>query len=137
MKKIIIPGIVTGFGILVTSLLWSTVTGALFPSLGEEYQSGLFRPWTDPLMSLFFIHPFLVGIVLAYAWDMVKRHFEGGTDLSRAFRFGWWYFVIATIPGMVISYSSFKMSFLMLMTWTVSGLIEAVVAGYILGKLRK
>lgn len=88
-------------------------------------------------MSLYFIYPFVVGIVLAYAWTTVKKHFIAESAMRRGLQFGWWYFILATIPGMFITYSSFQVSFLMLMTWVVSGLVEAIVAGFILATLRK
>ena len=44
---------------------------ALIPSLAREYQNpGLFRPWSDPLMMLFFLNPFILGF-LEFVWAMM------------------------------------------------------------------
>jgi hypothetical protein len=42
---------------------------------------------------------------------------------------------VAAIPGMLMSYSSFPVSFVMILSWTLTGLVEAVLAGIILAKL--
>jgi len=39
--------------------------------------------------------------------------------------------VIASIPGMVITYSSFQVSLPMVLTWTVFGLVSALAGGLV------
>ena len=76
----------------------------------------------------------ILGIVLAWIWDKTKSLVEGKTAIERAYKFGLAYWVIAGIPGMFITYSSFQVSLAMIVTWSFSGLVEAVVAGWIFAK---
>lgn len=134
MRKVLIPGLVAGAAMLIVGMLLSQLINLAFPALMDQYQTVLFRPWEDPLMSLYFAHPFVLGLALAFVWDKVKGLLAGGL-LKRATHFALVYFMVATIPGMLISYSSFPLSLLMILSWTVSSLLQALAAGLVLAKL--
>lgn len=120
----------------LASMLVSKVFGVIFPSINAQYQNtNLFRPWTDPLMLLFFVYPFLTGIILAWFWNKTKNVF--GENIKGGINFGITYWVIASIPGMFITYSSMPYSLLIVISWLVGGLVEALLAGVILSKLNK
>jgi len=119
----------------LASLLVAKIFGIIFPAINAEYQTNLFRSQTDPRMLLFFILPFLVGIILAWFWEKSKNSF--GANLQGGIKFGIFYWIIATIPGMFATYTSMPYSFLIVISWLVSGLVEALLAGIILSKLNK
>lgn len=135
LKKVLYPGIVAGLAVLVIGILHSLLVSYAFPSLGQEYaNTAIFRPFDDPLMILFYIHPFVLGLIIAWVWDMVKTHFK--TDpWHRGFNFGAYFGVVTLIPGMLITYSSMQVSLTMIITWTAAGFLNAIVAGIILAKL--
>ncbi len=138
MNKILVQGLITGVAMLLVSLVFSFSAGFIFPSLTAEYvNEAIFRPWSDPLMQMFFAYPFVLGIILAFVWDKVKNSVAGKTITSRGLNFGLIYFMATTMPGMFITYSSFQVSLVLVMSWTLSGFIEAVVAGWVLAKLNK
>jgi len=137
MKKVFVPGLVSGVAMLVVWFLLNPIFNVVFPSLKGEYiNSDLFRPWSDPLMLLIFIHPIILGFLLAWTWNKVKP-VVGGFGINKGLRFGFSYWVITSIPGMFISYSTFPVSFSMILSWTISGLIQALVAGAIFTRLNK
>src|SRR3990167_174823 len=118
---IIRRGLTAGVVVLIVGFGLNLLIGAVFPSIAQEYQNpAIFRPWTDPLMMAYFAHPFIVGLVLAYLWDKLKA--------KDALEFAKLYFIIATIPGMFISYTSFQVSLPMILAWIVSGFLQAFVA---------
>ena len=136
MKKIILSGLLTGLVLFLASQIVSQIFGIIFPSINAEYQNpNLFRSFKDPLMLLFFVHPFLVGVLLAWFWNKTKIIF--GENMRGGIKFGLSYWVIATIPGMFATYSSMPYSLVIVMSWLVSGLVEALLAGIILSKLNK
>ena len=117
---------------------FSFLTNALFPALAAEYvDSGIFRPWSDPLMQMFFAYPFILGVILAFVWDKLKTQVKGQSVFSRGLNFGQSYFLVATIPGMFITYTSFQVSLGLVLSWTTGGLIEGIFAGWVLAKLNK
>lgn len=134
MKKAILFGLLTGVLLLAVGMGLNYLLNALFPQLVTEYENvAIYRPWDDPKMSLFFIYPFLVALLLAFVWMKHKNAFQGSA-LRRGLKFGFAYFVIAIIPGMLMSYSSFQVSALMVGSWTLSGLLDGIIPGLIYAK---
>jgi hypothetical protein len=61
MKNIIWPGIVAGIAILISGMVISYLF-MIIPSVAADYNNAhIMRSWQDPLMSLFFIYPFVLG----------------------------------------------------------------------------
>lgn len=134
-KKVITSGLIAGVAMLVTAMVLNRIFAAFFPSVAEEYlNTSLFRPWSDPLMSYMFVHPFVLGIVLAWVWDKTKALFKEREVFWKCCQFTFAYWVI-TIPGMLISYSTFPISFAMVLTWSLSILVESIVAGLVFVKM--
>ena len=135
MKKVLVPGLVAGLLMLIVGMAVGQLIGLVFPGLAAEYQNAsLFRPWEDPLMSLYFAHPFIVALALAWVWSKVKV-LVSGKPLARATHFALGYWIVATIPGMVISYSSFPLSLMIVTSWAISSLVQAIVAGLVFVKM--
>jgi len=68
-------------------------------------------------------------------WGLLKPHLKGD-EIHKALHFAKIYFIIATIPGMFITYTSFQVSLPMVLLWTITGYIEVFVAGYIFAKVK-
>ncbi|HQK63586.1 MAG TPA: hypothetical protein PLF16_00375 [Candidatus Staskawiczbacteria bacterium] len=114
-------------------MLVSQIFSVMFTSVALEYQNPyLFRANSDPLMLLFFAYPFLMAAVLAWLWGKTKNVFS-----NNGIKFGFAYWVVATVPGMFATYTSMPYSFLVVLSWTISGLIQAIIAGLILSKFDK
>jgi len=129
MKRIFFIGLLTGVTMLIISLAWSAVANFIWPQLQKEFQNPeLFRPWNDPSMTLFFLHPIMVGVILSWLWSKTNHLIKIEAPWKHGFAFGLIY-CMATISGMIISYSTFQVSFLMVISWTLNGLLQAVVAG--------
>jgi len=127
-KKIIWPGLFVGVIALVLNMIVNYAF-MLIPSVKADYYSGFMRSWQDPLMMVFFLYPFILGIVFAWLWDNTKSSFKGK---MRGCYFGWILFFLTTVPGMFITYTSFNLSFLTILGWTISGLLTAKIAGFVL-----
>lgn len=122
-------GLVAGLVLLFVSFGLNWLMGFVFPSYGASYQNpAIFRPWSDPLMLVYFAHPFIAGMVLSYLWDKVKA--KDPMEFARL------YFIVATIPGMFITYTSMQVTLLMVLVWSLLGFLEAYVAGYIFTKVK-
>ncbi len=137
MKKIIVSGLIAGVAMLVVGFGAGYALMAIFPSLAAEYaNTALFRPWTDPIMSVYFAHPFVLGLILAWVWDRVKGVIGGAGWAAKGVRFGLAYWAVS-IPGMIISYASFPLSILMVITWCISILLQALAAGLIYAAMNR
>lgn len=137
MKKILLSGLLAGLVMFIASMLMGPITNVVFPTLNAEYQnSSLFRPWSDPLMSLYFVYPFVVGGILAWLWDKTKALTPKKIWWEKGATFGVGYWII-TLPGMFISYSTFPISLGMVISWSLSSLVQLIAAGILLARIRK
>ncbi len=120
---------VAGFGI-------SRLATAMSPALEAEYHNpALFRPWSDPIMQLYWLVPFLTALILLKIWNNTKSLISGNYFIARGYSFAFNYWIV-TLPGMLMSYSSFPLSLGMVISWTVAGLAQAIVAGVIFARLQ-
>ncbi|OGK45007.1 hypothetical protein A2957_01090 [Candidatus Roizmanbacteria bacterium RIFCSPLOWO2_01_FULL_38_11] len=136
MSLLIKRGLLAGVVTLVLGLVLQQGIALVFPSIMTEYQNtAIFRPWEDPLMIIYFVYPFIFGLVAAYLWNMLEKEIKG-KPLEKALRFAKIYFIIATIPGMFISYTSFQISAMMIVLWTITGFVQALAAGVVFSKVK-
>ncbi len=122
-------GLTAGAVLLVIGLGINQLVGVLLPTIGMEYQNtAIFRPWSDPLMMVYFAYPFILGIVAAYLWGRIGK--------PKPFEFAKLYFWIATLPGMFITYTSFQVSLSMVLLWAFTGFVQAFAAGWVFTKIK-
>lgn len=134
-SKIILPGLIAGVINLILGMALSFLFMRMFPAVSVDYNNAsLVRPFADPLMTVFFLYPFILGVILAWAWDKSKSLFSG-TWQKRGIYFGLAISLISTVPGMFVSYTTFPLSLITIISWTISGFICAVVAGMIFAKV--
>jgi hypothetical protein len=131
MKKILWPGILLGLIMLVIGMVVDYLF-MLIPSVKADYTSEFMRSWQDPIMTLFFLYPFILGIAFAWLWNKTKASFTGK---MRGCYFGWLLFFLTTVPGIWITFTSFNLSLLTILGWTVSGFFSAKIAGFFLAKI--
>lgn len=137
-KKLLGPGLIAGLAMLVAAMLVGWVINAIFPSLAVQYQDYLvFRPMDDPLMVWYFIYFFVLGVGMAWLWSMVKDKMRGKTPCKKAKYLMVRYWPAIMLPGMMITYSSFNMSFAMIAAWSVTSFIQLQIGFWVLAKMKK
>lgn len=141
MRKILGNGILAGILILIVSGAVDWIFRQIFPILVEQYSNlNLFRSMSDPMMSWYFAYPFILGIVLAWWWNLAKSNIVCNITsraCGKGMRFGMMYFFIAVVPGMFVTYVSMQVSFLMILSWSVGGLLSAIAAGLLFSRINK
>ncbi|HEX3007807.1 MAG TPA: hypothetical protein VHO90_09355 [Bacteroidales bacterium] len=137
MKKVLVPGLVAAVGMFVAGMAIGLLFNLVFPSVKTEYENtSIFRPMDDPLMFLYFIQPLLLSFALAWVWNRSKASAQGSI-WKIAFNYAFVYWIVATLPGMLMTVSSFKVTVLMTLTWTLSSFFQAFVAMLIIVRLNK
>ncbi len=133
MKKILLSGFASGLLLLALSYGVLFVTIRLFPGLVEEYYNPIFWPGGDRAL-LFFAHPFILGLCLAWFWERSKNQYEGKWWMRGA-EMGLVYGVVATLPSMWITFSAISVSLFMVLSWLLYGVLQAIVAGLVFARL--
>lgn len=133
MKLIALKVLISGVILLIISYLALFLMVKLVPSLAEQYY--------DPMFSLegnkswmFFIHPFIISFALAWFWMRFKTLFHGNM-ITRGIEVGLFYGLIAILPSMWMIYSAFNVTLVMVISWGVYGIIQAVIAAIISARL--
>lgn len=133
--RVLWTGLLAGLIMLGVSVALTPLFYALNPFLQKEYENRLiFRAYTDPAMSLYFAEPFLVGVLLAWIWNKTKHLFSTAITIRDGINFALIYW-ITTLPGMLMSYSSFQLSFGMILSWSASILIQGIFASIFFTKM--
>lgn len=135
-SKILWPGIIIGVVSLIIGFILTYIFMLIPTYAADMNNASLIRSMQDPLMMVFFLYPFIIGFVYAWAWNKSKSLFKGDS-CQRGIKFALSIFLIATIPGMFISYTSMPIALITILIWTLSGLINALIAGCILAKVNK
>ncbi|MBP8240135.1 MAG: hypothetical protein KAX50_09245 [Saprospiraceae bacterium] len=133
MKRMLISGVVAGAILLILSYGVLFVTIRMFPSVVEEYYNPIFWPGGERAL-LFFAHPFVLCICLAWFWERSKSLYTGSWWFRGA-EMGLVYGVVATLPSMWITFSAISVSLAMVLTWLLYGFVQAVIAGLIFARL--
>lgn len=132
MKKSLQIGFIIGIILFVFSYGGLFLAVKFFPHLFLEYNNPLFnsngsRDW------LFYTHAFVISFALTLIWQRFKTVFKGNF-IIKGIEFGCVYAVVALLPVMWITFSSLDITFTIVASWFLYGLIQAIVAGIFLAK---
>jgi hypothetical protein len=138
MKKIFIPGVVAGVVMLIAAMVVGLLTSLALPSMAKEYQNtNLFRSMSDPIMLLYFVYPFFLGVALAWVWDRTKGVIGEGSIWMRGGKFARAFWIVSALPGILMSYSSFPISLALALSWLLSSMVQLLCAGYIYARMNR
>jgi len=135
MKKILLSGAVAGLVLLLMSILMLNAAIMMFPQTFEEYYNDTFN-MNGQRDIFFYIHPFILSFGLAWFWQRFKDMFKGNF-IVRGFELGLVFALVALLPSMWITYSAIAVSFTVVGTWFVYGIVQTCIAGMIFGKLNR
>ena len=133
MKKIIVPGIVAGFVLLILSVAGLYATIWLFPGLAMQYFDPAFDMQSSRVM-IYNLHPFVIAMALSFFWGRFKTVLTG-SFLTRGIEFGIIYSLVAVFPMMWLIYGAMSVSIEMLATWFILAVLQGVIAGLVFEKL--
>lgn len=133
MKKVLYSGLIAGITLFIISY------GGLF--LAIRFVPELFVVYNNPLFNsdgsrdvMFYMHAFIISFALAWFWERFKGLFSGNFVL-RGLEFGAVYALVALLPVMWITFSSLDITFVMVLSWFVYGLVQALIAGLVFAKI--
>jgi hypothetical protein len=133
MKKIFFSGLIAGVILFILSYGGLFLAVRFFPALFIDYNNPLFN--SDGSRDiLFYLHAFIISFALSWFWDRFKGLFHGPTIL-RGLEFGLVYSVVALLPVMWITFSALDITVLMVTSWFVYGLVQAVITGLVFAKI--
>lgn len=125
--------------VVLAAVTWFAVGGVfhlavprLFPVIPSQFEnSALYRPWAGWTSTYMALHPLWYAplFALTFLWLRRRGLFSG---LDGGFAFGLAMFWLGGLPGYLLSYASFQMSFQVLMCWLFQSLCQHVITGVVL-----
>jgi hypothetical protein len=103
LKKIVIGGIAGGILLFIAQFAFSMIGNLIAPY--DVFAIGGMRARDDPVMLLFFAYPFVLSFTSAIAFDRLKAALAG-TCTGPGLAFGLILFLLVTVPGMFVIFSS-------------------------------
>ncbi|MBN2095030.1 MAG: hypothetical protein JW727_03200 [Candidatus Aenigmarchaeota archaeon] len=138
MRSFLVQGILAGISMFAVMMAFGFISSAAFPELALEYQNeAIFRPLSDPAMYYMYLHPLLMGFLLAFVWNYGRGFIKGKSTLKKGAKFGLAIWAIFGIPGMLMTLSTFNVSSALVLSWTVSVLAQYLAGGIVLSRLDK
>jgi hypothetical protein len=133
MKKVLRAGLIAGVILFIVSYGGLFLTIKFFPQFFLAYNNPLFN--SDGSRDvLFYLHAFIISFALSWFWDRFKGLFSGSFFL-RGLEFGSVYGVVALLPVMWITFSSLDITLVMVISWFLYGLFQAIIAGIVFAKI--
>ncbi len=133
-KKIIVSGIAAGVAILVFSLSVSYAMQAIF-SYDVLKLAGM-RSINDPIMLLFFLHPFVLAFAMAIVYSYVAGGLKGNY-IEKGKCFGLLMWLAYSVPSAFIVFSSMNYPIGFALSSLVGGMIYMLAGGIIIAKLQE
>jgi hypothetical protein len=106
VKNIIVGGVSAGIVLLLLMMISGYLVNLVLPADISTY--GGMRAMTDPVMTLFYLYPFVIAFAAATVFDTIKGSLAG-SPAKKGLRFGALLICIMTIPSLYVMYTS--------MTW--------------------
>ncbi len=132
MKKLIISTVLAGIAILAIN----QVIGLLLQNIFAYNVLALagMRAVSDPIMILFFLHPFVIALAMAVVFRTIKGVFNG-TPMQKGINYGLTVFVVSAIPNAFLVYGSMDYPLGFTLGTILGPLVYLVAAGIVIAKV--
>jgi hypothetical protein len=130
------PGLFAGIIMLLVMLIVMNGLVIIFPQIEQEYSTHVYRNCDDILFLLLFLHPFLLGLIISWTWNLTSIIMKGD-ELTKVVNFTFAYIMIAQIPGLFLMYSFMNVSLLMIMSWLMNGLLQVLCGSFVISKMTR
>ena len=94
-KQIIVAGLIVGFIIIVIDIVIGGILQTILPY--NIFQFGGMRTIDDPIMMLFFIHPWVLSFTLSFVYSHFGKSLNGNY-ITKGWKFGLLMWIVIFIP---------------------------------------
>ena len=133
-KKSVLAGLAAGAVIFVLSFAVEAVIQAVMPYKWTEL--GPIRDLKDPLMTAFWLHPFVIGLVASMVYQWVGKRFHGNW-FEKGKKLGLLMWFIVAVPETYMLYTSMNYPAGFYVSLVFGYFIYYTAAGLVVAKLSK
>jgi len=131
-NKTLKAGIAAGVtGMIVGIVLQMLASGITMPLLQQS--AAVWKSWTAPEMWLMYIVPLWVGLLMALFYS----NFDKKSHMYKKWEmFGLKTWLLVSVTGMAMTYSSMAVPNALIALWLVTGLIQYLAMAWVVVKMR-
>ncbi|TRZ93454.1 hypothetical protein D4R78_08505 [bacterium] len=130
--KILIAALVAS---LVGAIFAGVTCGWLFNWVYKLEPTNVWKPMDGPPGLAFYIGSFLLNVVLAVVYALLRKGIPGKNKLTKGLIFGLCVWAIGMLPGMFSTYSFMTVATGVVIYWTILGLVEMPIKGLIIAAI--
>lgn len=130
--RIFQAGILVGIILLVLNSVEGWLSGGLYATSDPTLWQKMTGNWW--LHMLFF--NLVVGLILALVYSVIYRGIPD-KGIGKGLQFGFWIWLVGTVPGLLLTMLTLTVPTELIVVWLISGLINLLIAGMVLGALVK
>ena len=109
--------------------------GWLFNWVYKLEPTNVWKPMGGPPGLAFQIGGFLLNIILAVVYALLRKGIPGKNKLSKGLVFGLCVWAVGILPGMFSTYSFMTVATGVVIYWTILGLVEMPIKGLIIAAI--
>ncbi|MFH0955179.1 MAG: hypothetical protein V1777_03675 [Candidatus Micrarchaeota archaeon] len=131
-KKWFLAGIVGGIAYWLLSFIVNILVGGIWPY--DIFSLGGMRSVSDPVMALYFVHPFVLALAMAFVYQKVAPILKG-TVFQKGMQFGWIIWPVAGLPSAFMVYTTMNYPIGFTVQSIFGTLLGAFAAAIVIAKL--
>jgi hypothetical protein len=104
-KEIIVGGIIVGFMIMLIDIIIGGIFQLVLPY--DIFELGGMRTIDDPIMLLFFIHPWVLSFTLSFVYSYFEKTLDGNY-ITKGWKFGFLMWIVIFVPYTFLVFASME-----------------------------
>jgi len=130
--KILIAAVVA---LVFSAILGALTCGGIFSWVYKLEPTNVWKPTYASLGLAFFIGSFLLNIILAVVYALLRKGIPGKNKLVKGLVFGLSVWAVGMLPGMFCTYYFMTVATGVVIYWTILGLVEMPIKGLIIAAI--
>jgi hypothetical protein len=130
-RPIIVGGIIVGFVIMLIDIIIGGFLQLILPY--DIFQLGGMRKSDDPIMLLFFIHPWVLGFALSFVYSYIGDVLNGN-HIAKGWRYGFLMWIVIFVPYAFLVFSSMDYPIGFVVNSIIPPFVYMIVSGVLIAK---
>ena len=131
-KGIIVGGIIAGFVIVIIDIIIGGFIQSIWPY--DIFELGGMRKIDDPVMLLFFIHPWILSFALSLVYSYFGKAFNGNY-ITKGWKYGLLIWIVIFVPYTFLVFTSMDYPTGFYMNSIIPPLIYMLLSGILIAKI--
>jgi len=130
-KQIIIGGIIVGFIIILIDIILGELIQFIWPY--DILELGGMRKIDDPIMLLFFVHPWVFSFALTFVYSFFEKALDGNY-ITKGWKFGFLMWAVIFVPYAFLVYTSMDYPIGFTVNSVIPPLVYMLLSGILIAK---